>query len=454
MDSNYLNPEWVLPDGVEVYWRPTCKQTQALKRLEFEILYGGARGGGKTDAGQAFLTYHVEKPHYRALVIRENATDLADWIDRARLMYVPHNAVVKGASPEIHFPSGAIIRTGHLKDDKAYTKYQGHEYHNILIEELTQIPTERRYQMLVSSCRSTDKDIPAQVFCTANPGNVGHEWVVKRWQLDNPDTYGKPITDKDSGRKRIFIQATITDNPHLMEADPEYAKYLESLPENLRRAWRYGEWDNFEVDGAYYGKIMQNLRDRERITAVPYEPSALVHTSWDLGVNDLMSIWFFQIINNEYRYINFYQNSGEGLPHYASVLEKMGYEYGKFYFPHDMKVKEFTGTTRLELAEKLGMKPAIVAPRISLADGIEAVRHLLHKSYFDIENCAEGITCLQNYRKEWDDKLGTFKNYPLHDKYSHGADAFRTFAQSDNKDQLRRKNLRNPNADWNPGGSW
>ena len=92
-------------------------QTRALQRLEFEVLYGGARGGGKTDAGLAWLLYDIGNPKYRALVIRRNADDLSDWIDRARQMYQGTGAEVVGKPAIIRFPSGAIIRTGHLKDE-------------------------------------------------------------------------------------------------------------------------------------------------------------------------------------------------------------------------------------------------------------------------------------------------------------------------------------------------
>ena len=128
-------------------------------------MYGGARGGGKTDCGMAWLLRATEHPDARMLVVRRNADDLADWIDRAHKMY-PYAKIV-GKPATIKFPSGAIIRTGHLKDDQAYTKYQGHEYQRVLIEELTQIPSEESYLKLISSCRSTIQGLEPRIFCTA-----------------------------------------------------------------------------------------------------------------------------------------------------------------------------------------------------------------------------------------------------------------------------------------------
>ncbi len=213
-------------------------QTLALQQTEFEILYGGARGGGKTDAGLAWLLRHIDNPKYRALIIRKNADDLSDWVDRARDMYRGTGATIAYRPAVITFPSGAIFRTGHLKDDNAYGKYLGHEYQRMVIEELTQIPMEENYLKLISSCRSTI-DIKPQVFCTTNPGGLGHAWVKARFVDMGPHE-----TRYTKGRKtRIFIPAKITDNPTLIKADPTYIDFLDNLPEQLRKAWREGDWN-------------------------------------------------------------------------------------------------------------------------------------------------------------------------------------------------------------------
>ena len=208
-------------------------------------MYGGARGGGKTDCGMAWLLRATDNPDARMLVIRRNADDLADWVDRAHKMY-PH-AKVTGKPATIKFPSGAIIICGHLKDESAYTKYQGHEYQRILIEELTQIPSEESYLKLISSCRSTIKGLEPKVFCTANPGGKGHQWVKRRFiQGHKP----KVAFKEGNSRYRMYIPATVDNNPTLMENDPDYVDFLENLPEPLRSAWRHGDWDIFA--GQYF----------------------------------------------------------------------------------------------------------------------------------------------------------------------------------------------------------
>ena len=196
----------------------------------------------------AWLLRATEHPQARMLVVRRNADDLADWIDRAHSMY-PYAKIV-GKPATIKFPSGAIIRTGHLKDDQAYTKYQGHEYQRILIEELTQIPSEESYLKLISSCRSTIKGLAPRIFCTANPGGKGHQWVKRRFiDKHKPEVAFK---GKGQSRYRMYIPATIDNNPTLVKNDPDYVNFLDSLPEPLRSAWRHGDWDIFA--GQYFSE--------------------------------------------------------------------------------------------------------------------------------------------------------------------------------------------------------
>lgn len=427
-------------------WASSPTQEKALVRSEFEILYGGARGGGKTDAGLAWLLYDVGNPLLRALVIRKNSDDLKDWVDRATRMYARCGAIVTGTPATIKFPSGAVIRTGHLKDDNAYTKYQGHEYQRMLIEELTQIPREQNYLMLISSCRSTVPGLQAQVFSTTNPGGAGHDWVKRRFiDVADPVT---PFVDSISGRGRIFIPARVDDNPYLMQNDPSYVKFLDALPPGLKEAWRDGSWEEVDVEGAYFIKLLRTIEVAGQITRIPLETALPVDTYWDLGKNDQNAIWFSQTFGREARFIDYYEDNDKGLKEYLLVLKekekKYGYKYGVFYFPHDMGVSEYTagqGVTRLDTfkryAEELwgrrfveGVDYKLVPRVLTLSDAIDAVRLAIPYCWFDKEKCHEGIRSLKNYKREWDEKNGKYKDYPDHDWASHGTSAFMQFART------------------------
>jgi len=232
---------------MKIYWSPNPgPQTAALMRGETEIGYGGARGGGKTEAGEAWIGAdkpYIENPRYRGLVLRKNYDDLCDWIDRAKKFYLPFNVQVVGNPVEIRYPSGAIIRTGHLKEESAYEKYVGHEYQKILFEELNLVPSESLYEKVLGSNRSTIDGLPAQVFCTFNPGGPGHVWVRRRFvDLARCKTYWYA----DGHKSRIFIPAKVKDNPQLMKKDPGYIHYLNSITDwKLRAAWLDGNWDVF-----------------------------------------------------------------------------------------------------------------------------------------------------------------------------------------------------------------
>ena len=207
--------------------------------------------------------------------------------------------------------------------------------------------------------------------------------------------------------------------------------------------------------GAYYGKeiaLLENARP-SRICNLPYDPLLPVVTAWDLGVDDATSIWFVQVHRSEVRVIRYLEGSGEGLDYYIKELNKMPYNYSSHLFPHDIGVREMTtGKSRLEAVKSLGLRNVRVADKLAVADGINAVRMLLKRCWFDARNCNQGrigeqrgLESLKNYQKKWDSKNKIYLSTPLHNWSSHGADAFRTLAvalrdnMGDDTDERDRK---------------
>jgi hypothetical protein len=178
------------------------------------------------------------------------------------------------------------------------------------------------------------------------------------------------------------------------------------------------------VEGAYFKTQFNKIYNDNRIIPVPVDEGLPVHTFWDLGVSDSTCIWFGQEYGRGIQFVDYYSNSGEGLAHYVNALREKKYNYGRHYGPHDIEVRDFsTGKTRKDIAAEMGLK-FDVAPKLAKADQIEAARRLLGVSVFDESRCEEGLTALEAYRKEWDDKRGCWKDSPLHDWASHPADAF------------------------------
>jgi hypothetical protein len=185
------------------------------------------------------------------------------------------------------------------------------------------------------------------------------------------------------------------------------------------------------VVGAYYSKFMDHLESQGRIREIPCEPLLPVHTAWDLGMDDSTAIWCYQVVNEEVRIINYYEAAGNGLDHYVNWLRSNPYTFGVHALPHDVQVRELgTGRSRLEMLQSLGLGNVEVVPAQNASDGINAVRTLLPKCYFDAVKCKQGIECLRMYRREYDAVRKVYKEKPLHDWTSHGADAFRYLALS------------------------
>ena len=211
-----------------------------------------------------------------------------------------------------------------------------------------------------------------------------------------------------------------------------YVKKADIQQEDMKREYPSTPKEAFEasVEGAYYGRQMAKAEREKRITAVPYEEGLPVHTYWDLGMDDETVIWFVQFAGPRIQIIDYYANSGEGMAHYIGVLRAKPYVYGEHWAPHDIKVRELgPGLTRREQARKLGVKFRII-PKASVQDGINAVRAIFAKCWFDEVRAATGVGHLKAYRKEWDEKAGCWKDKPRHGPESHAADGFRGLAIS------------------------
>ncbi len=268
-------------------------QAKALLRLEKEIFYGGAKGGGKTDCMTIWMASgnphqpnfnqhgapiqhnqtYVAHPNFRGLVIRKNVGDLKAWISTAKKYYRKLGG--EYINGEFRFPSGATIWVGHMDDDDSWMKYQGApELHRVGWEEVCQIRNRDSYMHMISCVRTTTPGLRAQLFLTGNPIGPGFGWVRDRFvrvknkkgELIPPGTpirqiVKHPVTGADIQMGRIFIPAGLRDNPHLM-ADPEYVGSLMLMPVQLRRAYLDGDWEamggnffsEFRPEGALAGE--------------------------------------------------------------------------------------------------------------------------------------------------------------------------------------------------------
>lgn len=185
---------------------------------------------------------------------------------------------------------------------------------------------------------------------------------------------------------------------------------------------------NSAIQGAFYGQIINDLEAKGRITTVDRDDLCKSYVAWDLGMGDSTCLWVAQLVGKEVRLIDFVENHGVGLDWYVNWLKENRYERFDQYLPHDVEVREMgTGKSRKEVLQEAGLE-ITVAPRLSVADGIQAVRRLLPRCWFDKDKTKQGVNALRNYRREYNEKQNVYYEKPLHDWASHASDSFRYLA--------------------------
>lgn len=223
---------------------------------------------------------------------------------------------------------------------------------------------------------------------------------------------------------------------HLTERQKAwYVKKADQQKSDMKREFPSTPEEAFEaaIEGAYYGDLLANAETDGRVTDLPHIDGIKVNTWWDLGMGDLMTLWFWQQVGEYKHFIDYYQDSGEGLAHYAGILGEKQRErkfvYGDHVWPHDgnVRILDEKGRKRTEVMRDLGYDVDVVE-RGSVDEGIEAVRNMLNRCKWDKARCDEGFKALKAYRKDWDEDKGTWKPKPRHDWASHAADAKRTGA--------------------------
>lgn len=430
--------------GAELLWEPNPKQERLLASPDFEVLYGGAAGAGKSDCLlMDALGLHqgaIDNRNYQAIIFRRTYPDLKDLIDRSQMLY-PHMGQGGKYDKQSHvwtWPSGARIEFGHMQYDSDRFKYRGRAFQYVGWDELTLFPTEVPYVYLMSRVRTVDPRLKCYVRATTNPDGPGFRWVKERWRIQTEGASTKfriEVKDPETGEVtsvgRAFIAARLSDNVHLR--DSGYRQTLLLLSAEEQAALLLGRWESPNIKGAYYAEQMEAARVEGRVRKIPASPGVPVNTFWDLGWNDTTAVWFHQRVGMEHRFIDYMEASGKDLTYFAKGLQDRQNTYGTHYLPHDAENKTLASagkSVRMLLQALLPGHRFEVVPRTeSLVSSINQTRQIIPACYFDEDKCADGVAAMEAYRREWDERLGDFKPEPLHDWASNGADAFRQFAQ-------------------------
>lgn len=427
-----------LPSPDQIAWQPTGKQTEFLAAPEDEVLYGGAAGGGKSDAlvidALGLQQGAIEWAGYRAIIFRRTFPELRELIDRTRAIYpvaVP-GCTYSESNREWTFPSGAKVEFGYLESEADRFRYQGRQFQYIAWDELTQWATDTGYKYLLSRLRTVNPAIKCYTRATCNPGGVGHEWVKKYWDISDtgePTRIEREVEGKVMVRR--FIPARLSDNPHL--ANSGYRERLMTLSESEQKALLLGRWDIVDVTGAIFADEMTASFSEGRICRIPVERGIPVDTYWDLG-GDGTVIWFRQTVGFEKRFIDHYKAHLKDPDHYARILQDKGYLYGKHFLPHDAESSTMAskGKSLKDLFTEAGVRNIEIVKRATDKQvPIAQLKRAFNKYWFDSERCSEGLKALRNYRYKWIERDQIFSREPVHDWASHDADALMQSAQAD-----------------------
>jgi hypothetical protein len=250
------------------------------------------------------------------------------------------------------------------------------------------------------------------VFIGTPKGHNGF-YDVYHSATQDPDWYVKVLRASQTG---LLAKSELDDAAKMMTQD----QYLQEFECDFESA----------ILGAYYGKEMRQLTDQSRITNIEYDPMFPVHTAWDLGYSDDTAIWWFQVVHGEIRMLDYHSSNGQPVAFYSGIIQsrekERGYVYGTHYLPHDARAKTLASNRSIieQLSDKIALKSMKIVPMLSLQDGIQATRLALTRAWFD-HRCEDGIECLRQYQREYDEDKKVFRDKPRHDWTSHGADAFR-----------------------------
>lgn len=253
------------------------------------------------------------------------------------------------------------------------------------------------------------------------PRGKNHAYSMLQRAQKSPNWYANVSTVRDTG---IFTAEQLEE---------AMAEYQDLYGPDMGQAYFAQEYlcsFNAAILGAYYGAELATVSREGRITSVPYDESVPVHTAWDIGRTDDMSIWWFQIVGGEIHVIDFFTAPGHDPDSAAAIIQSKPYRYGLHYLPHDARAKTFAaqGKSAIEqLAAHLTWANMRIVPNLSIQDGIQAARKAFRRCWFDV-GTEEGIEALRAYHREWDDERKAFRETPFHDWSSHPADAFRMLA--------------------------
>ena len=378
------------------------------EKHRYKILYGG-RGGAKSWGAVRALIILATKSKIRILCAREIQNSIRDSVhklisDQINAMglsahFEIQRDTIKGINGSEFLFKGLRMNVQEIKSTEGI---------DICWVEEAQTVSKASWDVLIPTIRKDGSEI----------------WVTFNPELDTDVTYQRFVLHPPSTAKVVkinwqdnpwFPKELVAEKDDLKERDHD--SYLTVWEGHCRQV----------LDGAIYAKEIRQATEDKRICSVPYDATKGVWAVFDLGRADKTSIWFVQQIGFEYRLIDFYENRGFAFNHYIKIVREKPYIIEQLVLPHDSTASLLASERTIEQQARDNGFDTTVITRASIESGIDAARAIFNKCWFDESKCIDGINALRRYRYEIDDS-GQWSKKPLHDEYSHAADAFRYLA--------------------------
>ena len=388
--------------------------------IRYRVLFGG-RGGAKSwGIARALLIKAIQNP-LRILCAREFQTSIKDSVHKLlsdQITAMGLDTFFEIIQAQIRGKNGSEFNFVGLKNNVANVKsYEGVD---ICWVEEAQTVSRHSWNVLIPTIRKEKSEI----------------WVSFNPELETDETYQRFVANPPTNA--VIQKINWSDNPWFPETLREEKDALKS-----RDIQAYNTvWEGMcrqTIDGAIFAREMQLAEAEGRITKVLYDPVKPVHAVFDLGWADMTAVWFVQFIGMETRLIRYFEVNQTTMTEILAKMQTFGYLYDTIWLPHDAQNKTLASNVRSieDIVRSAGHKTRILE-RVPVVDSINAARSMFRSCYFDRENCHEGLQCLRHYRYEVDPETNQFSRTPLHDHYSHGADAFRYIGLMVNEPRQRR----------------
>ena len=401
------------------------------EKARYRVLYGG-RGGSKSwNIARALLLKGCEQS-IRVLCAREYQTSIKDSVHKLlcdqifalgiEAHYEITERTIRGINGTEFIFVGVKNNTNNVKSIEGI---------DICWVEEAQSVSPNSWNVLVPTIRKADSEI----------------WISFNPELPTDETWKRFVINPPENA--VVQKVNWSDNPYFPEVLDLERRALQGRDmEAYNNVWE--GIPRQTVNGAIFAKEVTMAELEGRICNVPYDATKSVHAVFDLGWADQTAVWLLQFVGQETRLLRYFEDSQQTISYYLAKLQSFGYMYDTIWLPHDAKAKSLgTGKSIEEIVRATGMKVQIL-DRVPVADSINAARTIFNKCYFDRQNTEEGLQCLRHYRYDVDPDTKMFSAKPLHDEYSHGADAFRYIGLMINeprKAQPQRANQRAP-ANW------